>query len=157
MSAENVELVRTAYEAIARRDREALAAILKDHLASDFEFEAALTGATYRGVDALWELLDDLQDTVGYMPEVQEAVDLSEHVLVVLRMSGRGSQSGVSVAQEGAVLFRFDGRKLVWGKSFASRAEAVEAVSGGYCHEPSGSRDPRLRAGAVVEMPNRAR
>ena len=128
MSRENVELVCTAYEAIARRDREALAAILTDHLTPDFEFDAALTGATYRGVNALWELLDDIQDTVGYMPEVQQAVDLNEHVLIVLRMSGRGSQSGVSVEQQGAVLFSFDGDKLVSGRSFASRAEALEAV-----------------------------
>jgi|SRR5688500_7850013 len=128
MSQENVELVCTAYEAIARRDREALAAILTDHLTPDFEFEAALTGATYKGVNALWELLDDIQDTVGYMPEVQEAVDLNEHVLILLRISGRGSQSGVSVEQQGAVLFSFDGSKLVSGKSFASRAEALEAV-----------------------------
>jgi ketosteroid isomerase-like protein len=128
MSQENVELVRSAYEAIARRDREALAAILTDHLTPEFEFEAVLTGATYKGVDALWELLDDIQDTVGYAPEVEEAVDLNDHVLVVLRMSGRGSQSGVSVAQQGAVLFRFDGNTLVSGKSFASRAEALEAA-----------------------------
>jgi ketosteroid isomerase-like protein len=128
MSQENVELVRAAYEAIARRDREALHAILTDHLAPDFEFEAVLTGATYHGVGALWELLDDIQDTVGYAPEVEEAVDLDEHVLVVLRMSGRGSQSGVSVAQQGAVLFSFARGKLVSGKSFASKAEALEAA-----------------------------
>ena len=128
MSQENMELVRGAYEAIARRDREALAAILADHLAPEFEFEAALTGATYRGADALWELLDDIQDTVGYRPEVEEAIDLTDDVLVVLRMSGRGSQSGVSVAQQGAVLFRFDGNMLVSGKSFGSRAEALEAA-----------------------------
>ena len=103
MSQETVELVRSAYEAIARRDREALAAILRDHVTPEFEFEAVLTGATYKGVDALWELLDDIQDTVG-------------------------SQSGVSVAQRGAVLFRFDGSTLVSGKSFASRAEALEAA-----------------------------
>jgi ketosteroid isomerase-like protein len=128
MSQENVELVRAAYEAIARRDRQALAAILEDHLTPEFEFEAVLTGATYKGVNALWELLDDIQDTIGYMPEVQEAVDLNDHVLVVLRMSGRGSQSGVSVAQQGAVLFSFDGSRLVSGKSFASRAEALKAA-----------------------------
>jgi ketosteroid isomerase-like protein len=128
MSQENVELVRSAYEAIARRDREALAAILADHVSPEFEFEAVLTGATYRGVDALWELLDDIQETIGYVPEVEEAVDLNDYVLVVLRMSGRGSQSGVSVAQQGAVLFSFDGNRLVSGKSFASRAEALEAV-----------------------------
>jgi ketosteroid isomerase-like protein len=128
MSAENVEIMRTAYEAIARHDRETLDAILRERLAPDFEFEAALTGATYRGLDGFWELLDDIEDTVGYRPEVQEAVDLGEQVLVVLRMSGRGSRSGVSVAQQGAVLVTFDGRTLVSGKSFASKSEALEAA-----------------------------
>ena len=128
MSQENVELVRAAYEAIARRDREALDAILREHLAPDFEFEAVLTGATYKGADGLWELLDDIQDTVGYRPEVQEAVDLDEHVLIVLRMSGRGSRSGAAVAQQGAVLVTFDGSTLVSGQSFASKADALEAV-----------------------------
>jgi ketosteroid isomerase-like protein len=128
MSQENVEIMRTAYDAIARRDRKTLDAILRERLAPDFEFEAALTGATYKGLDGFWELLDDIEDTVGYTPEVQEAVDLGEQVLVVLRMSGRGSRSGVSVAQQGAVLVTFDGGTLVSGKSFASKAEALEAA-----------------------------
>lgn len=128
MSQENVEIVLAAYEAIARRDREVLHAIVSEHLAADFEFEAVLTGATYKGADGLWELLDDIQDTVGYRPEVQEAVDLGEHVMIVLRMSGRGSRSGAAVAQQGAVLVTFDGGKLVSGRSFASKAEALQAV-----------------------------
>ena len=128
MPQENVEVVRAVYDAIARRDREALDAILREHLAADFEFEAVLTGATYKGADGLWELLDDIQDTVGYRPEVQEALDLDEHVLIVLRMSGRGSRSGAVVAQQGAVLVTFDGSTLVSGQSFASKAEALEAV-----------------------------
>jgi ketosteroid isomerase-like protein len=128
VSQENVEIMRTAYDAIARRDRETLDAILRERLAPDFEFEAALTGATYKGLDGFWELLDDIEDTVGYRPEVQEIVDLDKQVLVVLRMSGRGSRSGVSVAQQGAVLVTFDGSTLISGKSFASKAEALEAI-----------------------------
>jgi ketosteroid isomerase-like protein len=128
MSQQNVELVRAAYEAIARRDREALDAILAETVDADFRFEAVLTGATYEGVDGFWQLLNDIEDTVGYTPEVQEAIDLDDHVLIVVRMSGRGSRSGVSVAQQGAVLFSFDGTRLLWGKSFASKAEALEAV-----------------------------
>ena len=128
MSQQNVELVRAAYEAIARRDREALDAILAESMDADFRFEAVLTGATYEGVDGFWQLLNDIEDTVGYTPEVQEAIDLDDHVLIVVRMSGRGSRSGVSVAQQGAVLFSFDGTRLQWGKSFASKAEALEAV-----------------------------
>ena len=128
MSQENVEVVRAAYEAIARRDREALEALLTERLAPDFEFDAALTGATYRGVDGFWELVDDIEDTIGYRPEVQEAVDLGERVLIVLRMSGRGSRSGVPEAQEGALIVTFDGDTLVSAKSFASKAEALEAL-----------------------------
>jgi ketosteroid isomerase-like protein len=128
MSQENVEVVRAVYDAIGRRDREALDAILREHLAPTFEFEAALTGATYKGVDGFWEMLDDIQETVGYTPEVQEAVDLDNNVLIVLRMSGRGSRSGVPVVQQGAVIVTFDGSKLQSGKSFASKAEALEAV-----------------------------
>ena len=128
MSQENVEVVRAVYGAIARRDREGLSAILRERLAPDFEFEAVLTGATYRGVDGIWELLDDIEDTVGYRPEVQEAVDLGEHVLIMLRMSGRGSRSGVAVAQEGAVLLTFNGDMLLSGRSFASKAAALNAL-----------------------------
>ena len=71
MSQENVDLVRAAYDAIARRDREALDALLRDRLAAGFEFEAALTGATNRGAQGFRELVDDIEDTVGYRPEVR--------------------------------------------------------------------------------------
>ena len=47
MSQENVEVMLSAYDAIARRDRETLDVILRERLAPDFEFEAVLTGATY--------------------------------------------------------------------------------------------------------------
>ena len=128
MSQRNVEIVRAAYEALARRDRDALDAIVTEHLAPDFEFEALLTGLTYKGATGTRELVDDIQDTVGYTPEVLEAVDLDEHVLVVVRMAGRGSRSGVPVTQQGAVLVTFKADKIVSGKSFSSKAEALEAV-----------------------------
>jgi ketosteroid isomerase-like protein len=98
-------------------------------LAADFEYEAFLTGQTFMGVDGFWEFLDDVRETVGFMPEVQEMVDLGESVLCVVEMSGRGLRSGVPVAQQVAVLFTFDGSTLRSGKGFASRAEALEAVA----------------------------
>ena len=79
-------------------------------------------------MEGFWELVDDIEDTIGYRPEVQEAVDLGERVMIVLRMSGRGSRSGVPVAQEGALIVTFDGDTLVSAKSFASKAEALEAL-----------------------------
>ena len=85
MSQENVEIVRAVYDATARRDRDALDAIFAEYLAPEFEFEALLTGLTYQGATGARELVDDIQDTVGYTPEVLEAVDLGEHVVDELR------------------------------------------------------------------------
>jgi len=128
MSHENVEIIQAFLEALVRRDRDAMRAVIQQYLAPEFEYEAFLTGATYKGADGLWEFLDDIQDTVGYLPEVEEAIDLDEHVLIVLRMSGRGSRSRVPVAQQVAVLMTFDGNMILSGKGFPSKAEALEAA-----------------------------
>jgi hypothetical protein len=53
---------------------------------------------------------------------------LGEHVMVVMRMSGRGVGSRVPVAQEFAAVWSFQEQKVILAKSFPSRAEALEAV-----------------------------
>jgi ketosteroid isomerase-like protein len=128
MSQENVEVVRAVFEALARRDREAFDTLARNHLAPNFKFESFMTGSTDEGAEGFRELVDDVQDTVDYVPELEEAVDLGEHVLFVLRTSGRGSQSGVPVTQHIAGVWTFEEDRAIWGKSFASRAEALEAV-----------------------------
>jgi ketosteroid isomerase-like protein len=128
MSQANVEVVQAIFEALARRDRKAFDALARDHLAPHFTFESFTTGSTYQGAEGFRELIDDVQDTLDYVPEVEEAVDLGEHVLFVLRTSGRGSQSGVPVTQQIAGVWTFEEDRAIWGKSFASRAEALEAV-----------------------------
>jgi hypothetical protein len=45
--------------------------IIRDHLAPDFEFEALITGGTYKGADGFRELMDDIRETVNYTPEVE--------------------------------------------------------------------------------------
>ena len=49
MSRTNLETVRIAYESFARRDLDAIDALMRDHVAPDAEFESALTGQTYKG------------------------------------------------------------------------------------------------------------
>lgn len=128
MSQENVELVRRAYEAFARRDSEALDALGPELLAPDFEFESVLTGQVYTGAQGLRDLAADLWATVDYMPAMEEIIDAGEHVVVVLRISGRGTRSGVPVAQRVAIVYTFEDDRIVRGKSFTSRAEALEAA-----------------------------
>jgi hypothetical protein len=99
-----------------------------------------MTGATYRGVDALRKLLDDIQDTVGYMPEVQEAVDLKGYVLIVLRTlgmrttfptepaSGKAEEHGALLPHRHAALRAASGRR-----SPRSRGAAGAAFAGANC------------------------
>ena len=127
MSQENVEIVRKAYEAIVRRDLEAGDALMQEHLAPDFEFESVLTGESYTGAQRVRDLAADLWETVDYTPATEEIFDLDEHVVVVLRISGRGLRSLVPVSRPVAVVLTFEDERIVRGKSFTSRADALEA------------------------------
>ena len=129
MSEENVEIVRAGYEAVARRDMDAIAALIREHVAPDFEFESVMTGQVYRGAQGIRDLADDLLETLDYVPAVEEMIDFGERVVAVLRISGRGTGSGVSVSQQVAMLWTFEDETLVRGKSFTSRAEALEAAA----------------------------
>jgi hypothetical protein len=46
----------------------------------------------------------------------------------VTRITARGRGGGVPVDQRIAILGRFQGEKLVWAKSFASKQQALEAA-----------------------------
>jgi hypothetical protein len=74
-------------------------------------------------------LFADLNETwEEYRSEPQEIVDMGEHVLLVTRITARGRGGGVPVDQRIAIFGRFQGEKLVWAKSFASKQQALEAV-----------------------------
>ena len=68
---------------------------------------------------AIWE---------DYRFELEEIVDVDDHVLVVGRIRGRGAASGVPITQPLAMLFTFRNGKAVRAKSFTSKQEALEAV-----------------------------
>ena len=83
----------------------------------------------FRGFPGTQEWISDTRDTWDdYDQELEEVVDLGADVLVVLRISARGGGSGVPVTQQLAVIWTFEGDTAVRARSFASKAEALEAV-----------------------------
>jgi ketosteroid isomerase-like protein len=116
MTQENVEWVRRVGEAWARGDAEAMEALLEGRIATDYEFHPLYLDRVHKGVDALRQVL------------AEEIVDLGEHVLVLAHITARGAGGGVPIDQRVAMLHRFRGEKLAWGKSFRSKREALEAV-----------------------------
>jgi ketosteroid isomerase-like protein len=128
MSEENVEIVRLGYETVARHDLEAMDAFVRDHVASDAAFESAMTGQVYRGAQWVRDLAADLWETLDYHLAIEETIDSGDQVVAVLRISGRGARSGVPASQQVAMVWTFEDRRIVRGKSFTSRAEALEAA-----------------------------
>jgi ketosteroid isomerase-like protein len=129
MSRENVEFLREGYEALSRGDMDTFESLAQERLDPRFEFHSVWDGRVFRGFPGTQEWISDTRDTWDdYDQGLEEVVDLGADVLVVLRISARGGGSGVPVTQELAVIWTFDGDEAVRARSFASKAEALEAV-----------------------------
>jgi ketosteroid isomerase-like protein len=129
MTEQNVEFLRRGYEALQRGDVETFKSLSRERLDPEFEFHHVWDGRVFKGYEGTMEWLSDTRETWSdYKQEVDEIIDLGEHVVVVLGISAQGAGSGVPVAQEFAVVWTFDGERVVRARSFTSRAEALEAA-----------------------------
>jgi ketosteroid isomerase-like protein len=129
MSQENVEWMRQLGEAWDRGDIEAVEALVQGRLAADFAFDPVYLDRVYSGVEGMRQMWADMTGTWDdYRSEMEEVIDLGEHVLVLTHITARGAGGGVPIDQRIAILGRFQGDKLVSAKSFASKAEALAAV-----------------------------
>jgi ketosteroid isomerase-like protein len=124
-----IEFLRRGYEALQRGDLETFKELARERLDPNFEFHLVWDGRVLRGYEGTLEWLSDTRETwQDYRQDVEEIVDLGENVVVVLRLSARGSGSGVPVAQELAVVWTFEGEQAVCARSFSSAAEALESA-----------------------------
>ena len=129
MAVSNVEFLRQGYLALSRGDLETFKSLSRERLDPGFEFHSVWDGRVFKGFPGTQEWISDTRETWDdYDQELEEIVDLGDDVLVVLRISARGGGSGVPVSQELAVVWTFEGDRAVRARSFASRAEALEAV-----------------------------
>jgi ketosteroid isomerase-like protein len=117
------------YEALHRGATETFEALARERLDPDFAFHSHWAGRVFKGIPETREWMSDTRETWDdYEQEVEEIVDLGDHVLVVGRASARGAGSGVPVTQEFAVVWTFDGERAIRARSFPSRAEALKTV-----------------------------
>jgi ketosteroid isomerase-like protein len=135
MSQENVEIVRRLFEAVARRDTEAVLSLYHPDVEWDGSRHrwAEVLGpgrARWQGHDALrawskryYEAWENLED------HVEELIDAGECVISVVTTRARGRGSGVEVEWKenvGVWTIRDDKiARVVW---LPTRAEALEAA-----------------------------
>jgi ketosteroid isomerase-like protein len=124
---DNVAVVKRVFEAFSQRDLETLEGLLDPEVL----FEPAPTFArphrSYRGHAGMREYFDDLADTWERLEvNIQEYRQAGSYVLAFGRIYAAG---GGSVADDPAsFVWRLEGGKVVWGKVFRRRGEALDVV-----------------------------
>jgi ketosteroid isomerase-like protein len=110
----------------------ALATTLAPMLHSDFE--AVVVGplrgeTTYRGFDGLRELwLDWLSPWEAYRTELEEARDLGDRVLLLVRDFGRREGSAQEVVVSGSAVWTFRDGKIARAEFHGDRTTALKAA-----------------------------
>jgi ketosteroid isomerase-like protein len=129
MSQENVEFIREAADALREGDLQRVETLLEGELDPAFEYQSLALDQVHTGLSGMRDFFADMRDVWrDYDQEIEELVDLGDHVLVVLRVAARGRGSGVPIARQSVWLWTFSQRKAVRAKAFDSKREALEAV-----------------------------
>jgi ketosteroid isomerase-like protein len=131
MSQENVETVRSIYDAAARRDSERVFALYDPEVVLDnSRLEVVTMGDVYRGYDGLRTFFRDWNEaweSIDY--RVEELIDAGgEHVVSVVTRHGRGRVSGAEVDLHVALAWTVRDGKVVHVAWFPTREDALDAV-----------------------------
>jgi ketosteroid isomerase-like protein len=132
MSRENLEIVRSVFEASGRRDGAAVFALYDP----DVEWDASRSplprlvgGSVLRGHDGLRAFFRERADGFEHAGDAcEELIDAGEAVVSVVRVRGRGRTSGIEVEQRMAAVWTVRDGKVVRVVWFSTRDEALEAV-----------------------------
>jgi ketosteroid isomerase-like protein len=129
MSQENVEIVRSgfqAFEAFQRGEPDAMLELFRDDVIT---YRADPDGATYHGRDGfLHATADWTEDFTEWHVLPQEYTDLGERVLVRVRQVAEGRSSGVRVEEDFWFLFELTGTKVSKLSFYSRHADALEAA-----------------------------
>jgi ketosteroid isomerase-like protein len=129
MSQENVEVVRAVFEAWERGGVDAMAEFWDPEI--DWRAaEGALDDVgVMRGVDAMRAYVNDWLDNFDDVHfEAEELIDAGDQVVAMQRVTARAKGSGVETELRYAVVNTIRDGKVVRGREYWTRDEALEAV-----------------------------
>lgn len=133
MSQENVDLVRSVYEAYDRGDSTAVFAAYDPDIewhvrglaSAELGFDPVYVG--HDGVRAFWRLWLSAWETTSF--EYDEFIDAGEHVVVVQSQRNRGRTSGIELEWNSyAQVWTIREAKVMRVEFLRTRAEALAAV-----------------------------
>lgn len=130
MSQNNVESVRRAFDAINRRDADALLDDADPGIVQDWSRAIGPEQGIFRGGDQVRQFLRSWWDAFDEsVVVVDDLIDAGDHVVSVFHGRQRGRGSGVVIDGPGSVLvWSFRDGKLVSTTLYQERVEALQAV-----------------------------
>jgi ketosteroid isomerase-like protein len=130
MSQENVQLVRRAYDELARGVYTPFRELLDPEVVFWPRPEEPEPGP-HRGRDVAMDMLGEpVEDDefVDLHTEANEVVEAGDCVVARVRATGRGRASNAPFVTESSVVHRFRGGRIVEMRDYADHADALEAV-----------------------------
>ena len=132
MSQENVEIVRSIYEAVTRRDSATPFEIYAEDIVWDVSNSSRAVLAMkpvyhgHKGVRQYWR--ENLSSFGEVDFEVRELIDAGDHVLAVIREHEVGRASGVPVEATHLVVWTLADGMVIRIQVFDDREQALKAV-----------------------------
>jgi ketosteroid isomerase-like protein len=129
MSQENVEVIRTAYEAFDRGDLEAVSRL---H-ARTIEWQTSVEdpdAATHRGRVAVRRYIEGYMETFpGLRADLEECVEVpNDRVLATVRYTGRARASGMDMDWRQWLVYTIKDGMIVRAAEYFDRDQALEAA-----------------------------
>ena len=128
MSQENIERLRGGYEAFARRDLDAALEMMDPQIEAHDAPETPDATVHY-GREAVrrdWEQMFALFE--DFRIDIEEVFDAGEEIVVFLRLSGRGRESGAEVDARMAHTWTIREGRAIRLRQYLDRTEALEAA-----------------------------
>ena len=128
MSQENVEAVYRAYDAISRRDKEALVREMHPEVEGRL-YTMQVDGNIYAGHTGMRQFMDDLLAVFpDWQPEILQAIDYGDTVVLEVKGAGRGARSGIALENTTWQVVQVRGGKVFRFQGYRTHKEALEAV-----------------------------
>jgi ketosteroid isomerase-like protein len=129
MSQENVEIVRSAYAALAERGVEAVLAYADPEFEGTTPPELATEPGTYRGHEGVRRWFGSFGDAMeGIHLAGQEFTAAGDKVLVDTTLHARGRATGIETEQHAYVVWTLRDGLVTRAETFAERGPALEAA-----------------------------
>jgi ketosteroid isomerase-like protein len=128
MGQENVELVRSLFDAYLRGEEGAALELISPGIAVT-QFPDQLDGRTFHGHDGVREAMDSwINAWDEWSIELLSAREIGADVLAIALQRVRGKTSGALITSEAAFVFTIREALIVRWQMFGTEAEALKAV-----------------------------